>query len=83
MPDLADEVDCEVADHLKSVEARNGRYFDAEVAKLDRWSDDLKLGLERELKELDAAIREKRRESAVAITLADKLAAQRDIKALE
>lgn len=58
-------------------------YFDAEVAKLDRWSDDLKLGLERELKDLDAAIREARKQSAVAVALVDKLTAQREIKTLE
>jgi hypothetical protein len=65
------------------VEARNGRYFDAEVSKLDRWSDDLKLGLERELKDIDAEIRDVRRQSAVAVRLADKVEAQRSIKALE
>ena len=76
-------VEAEVGRSLKEVEARNGRYFDVEVAKLDRWSDDLKLGLERELKDLDAAIREARKQSAVAVVLADKLAAQREIKTLE
>ena len=81
--DLAAEVEAEVRYHLDDVEVRNGRYFDAEVNKLDRWSDDLKLGLERELKDLDLAIRDMRRQSAVAITLADKLAAQREIKTLE
>ncbi len=82
-PELGSEVDAEVRRHLTDVESRNGRYFDAEVAKLDRWSDDLKLGLERELKDIDAAIKDKRKESAVAIALVDKLAAQRDIKTLE
>ncbi len=68
---------------LGRVEVRNGRYFDAEVTKLDRWSDDLKLGLERELKDLDQAIRDLRRQSATAVALADKLEAQRGIKAIE
>ncbi len=68
---------------LKMVEVRNGRYFDAEVTKLDRWSDDLKLGLERELKDLDQGIRDLRRQSATAVALADKLEAQRGIKAIE
>jgi len=81
--DLTAEVEAEVRHHLDQVEVRNGRYFDAEVGKLDRWSDDLKLGLERELKDLDAGIKDMRKQSAVAITLADKLAAQREIKALE
>ena len=76
-------VEPEIIRCLKEVETRNGRYFDAEVSKLDRWSEDLKLGLERELKDLDAAIRDARKVTAVAVALADKLAAQREIKALE
>lgn len=82
-PDLGKQVEAELGRCLKEVEVRNGRYFDAEVAKLDRWSDDLKLGLEHELKDIDAAIRDARRQCAVAVALADKLAAQRDIKSLE
>ena len=82
-PDLSELVTAEVSRCLHGIEIRNGRYFDTEVAKLDLWSDDLKLGLERELKELDAAIRDARKQSAVAIALADKLAAQREIKTLE
>lgn len=82
-PDLGPLVEADVGRCLKAVEARNSRYFDAEVAKLDRWSDDLKLGLERELKDLDAAIREARKQSAVAVALVDKLTAQREIKTLE
>lgn len=82
-PSLDDEMQGEIRHGLDAVEARNGRCFDAEVVKLDRWSDDLKLGLERELKDVDAAIRDMRKQSAVAVTLADKLAAQREIKTLE
>jgi adenine-specific DNA-methyltransferase len=81
--DLAVLVDAHIGQCTKEVEVRNGRYFDAEVAKLDRWSDDVKLGLERELKDLDAEIREVRRRSALAVALADKLAGQREIKMLE
>jgi len=82
-PGLDAQLDTEIARCLVDVETRNGRYFDAEVMKLDRWSDDLKLGLERELKDLDADIRDFRRQSALAVALADKLEAQRQIKALE
>jgi hypothetical protein len=65
------------------VEERNGRFLDEEVEKLDRWSDALKLGLERELKELDKGIKEKRREAKGAATLQEKLAAQKTLKAAE
>ncbi len=73
----------EIDRHLKVVEDRNARFFDEEVIKLDRWSDDLKQGLEREIKELDKAIREARKVSALAASLAEKLDAQKRMKALE
>lgn len=62
---------------------RNGRFFEAEAEKLEGWADDLKLGLERELKELDRQIRDGRRGAAGALSLEDKLAAQKRIKSLE
>lgn len=74
-----------VREKLHSVEEKNGRFFDEEVAKLDRWADDLKFGLEQEIKDHDKQIRETRRTSATAISLSEKLAAQkaqRDIEAL-
>ncbi|MFA4987142.1 MAG: DEAD/DEAH box helicase, partial [Candidatus Brocadiia bacterium] len=73
----------EMQGKLKVVEERNGRFFDEEVIKLDRWSDDLKQGLEHEIKELDRQIREARRTTMLAISLADKLEAQKSIRALE
>ncbi len=68
---------------LKHVEERNARFFDEEVLKLDRWSEDLKQGLEREIKELDKAIREAKKVSTLAGSLNDKLEAQKQVKTLE
>ena len=68
---------------IRQVEERNGKFFDEEVLKLDRWSDDLKQELEREIKELDKQIREARRTAALAGSLHDKLEAQKSLKALE
>ncbi|MBK6939660.1 MAG: DEAD/DEAH box helicase [Planctomycetes bacterium] len=65
------------------VDARNGQFFDEEVLKLDRWAEDLKRGLERELKELDQRIREARKVAALKQSLADKLEAQRSLKSLD
>jgi adenine-specific DNA-methyltransferase len=62
---------------------RNLAYFAAESDKLDAWADDLKAGLEREIKEIDRDIREARKSAKLALTLEEKLAAQREIKALE
>jgi hypothetical protein len=68
---------------LADLETRNEEFFQEEVDKLDRWAEDVKLTLERELKELDAAIRAARRSSKTAVVLAEKLEAQKLIKTLE
>ncbi len=65
------------------ISERNARFFEAEAEKLDGWADDLKLGLEREIKEFDRQIREARRVALVALTLEEKLVGQKQIKALE
>jgi len=65
------------------ISARNARFFEAEADKLDGWADDLKVGLEREIKEIDRQIKEARRAATTALTLEEKLAGQKQIKALE
>ncbi|MFG1287256.1 SNF2-related protein [Xanthobacter versatilis] len=67
----------------RNISERNARYFEAEANKLDGWADDLKVGLERELKELDRQIKETRRAATTALTLEEKLAGQKAIKSLE
>jgi ERCC4-related helicase len=67
----------------RTISERNARFFEAEAQKLDGWADDLKLGLESEIKELDREIKETRRAMTAASTLEGKLAAQKQIKALE
>lgn len=67
----------------KSISERNARYFEAETEKLDGWADDLKVGLEQEIKELDRQIKEARRAATLAISLEEKLAGQKCVKALE
>ena len=56
----------EVQTKLDGIDKRNGEFFDEEVLKLDRWSEDLKQGLEREIKEIDKQIREARKVAALA-----------------
>ncbi|MDP1735797.1 MAG: DEAD/DEAH box helicase, partial [Sulfuritalea sp.] len=65
------------------ISERNARFFEAEADKLDGWADDLKMGLEREIKEIDRLIKEARRAATTALTLEEKLAGQKQIKALE
>jgi ERCC4-related helicase len=62
---------------------RNARFFEAEAEKLEGWADDLKLGLEREIKDIDRQIKEARRAATAALTLEEKLAGQKQIKTLE
>ncbi len=67
----------------KGVTERNTQFFEAEANKLDGWADDLKVGLERELKEIDRKIKEARRSATSVLTLEDKLAGQKQVKTLE
>lgn len=71
------------AEIQREITERNARFFEAEANKLDGWADDLKLGLEREIKEFDRQIKEARRAATGALTLDEKLAGQKQIKALE
>ncbi|MCX6916192.1 MAG: helicase-related protein, partial [Verrucomicrobia bacterium] len=71
------------AETQRAISERNARFFEAEADKLDGWADDLKLGLEREIKEFDRQIKETRRAATTALTLEEKLAGQKHVKALE
>jgi adenine-specific DNA-methyltransferase len=68
---------------IAGVSQRNADYFENEADKLDGWAEDLKLGLEREIKEIDKQIKETRRLSVAALTLEEKLKRQKEIKNLE
>jgi len=70
--------------HLaETINRRNLGYFEQEVQKLDSWADDLKVGLEQEIKEIDRQIKEVRRTAATAATLEDKLLWQKQQRELE
>lgn len=68
---------------LSNLETRNLSFFSQETEKLDSWADDLKVGLEREIKELDRQIKEARARSKGAATLSEKLAVQKEQRDLE
>ena len=65
------------------ISGRNARFFETEAGKLDGWAEDLKVGLERDLKELDRRIKEARRTAIIGVTLEEKLAGQKALKKLE
>lgn len=68
---------------LSEITERNGRFFEDEIEKLERWAEDLKEGLESELKELDAEIRNLKRQAKIDINLETKLSLHRKAKDLE
>lgn len=62
---------------------RNQNFFDEEMDKLDMWADDMKLSLEREIKDLDVEIKLKKGEAKKTLKLSEKVALQRKVKELE
>lgn len=82
-PALQQQIDQQKAGVMTDLESRNLTFFSQETEKLDAWADDLKVGLEREIKDLDRQIKEARTRSKGAATLADKLHAQKEQRDLE
>ncbi len=80
---LVEDVEARKIALLREINQRNLGYFDQEVQKLDSWADDLKLGLEQEIKAIDAEIKEVRRTAATSPTLEEKLAHQKRQRELE
>ena len=71
------------ADIQLDISKRSAAYLEVESTKLDDWADDLKVGLEREIKDLDREIKEARKNATAALTLEDKLAAKKRVRAIE
>lgn len=68
---------------VEEISARNLKYFAEETDKIDAWADDRKVGLEREIKEIDRQIKEARRGATAALSLEAKLEAQKQVRVLE
>jgi len=81
--DLYELTQKEQARISRGISERNAAFFEAEANKLDNWAEDLKVGLEREIKDIDRQIKEARRAASAALSLEEKLAGQKQIKALE
>lgn len=80
---LSADLEARKVEILRDINQRNLGYFEQEVEKLDAWADDLKLGLEQEIKETDREIKEVRRTAAVSPTLDEKLHWQKRQRELE
>lgn len=68
---------------LADAQSRNESLVDAESDKLDRWANDLKENLERELKNIEREIREAKKGKRLAADLQSKIAAQKLVNELE
>lgn len=68
---------------LEGMATRNGRWFEIEMDKLDRWAEDRRTTLKAELDELDETIKETRKAARLAPNLPDKLERQRELRKLE
>ena len=62
---------------------RNEVFFDEEMDKLDTWAADMKVALEREIRDLDAEIKLRKSNAKKLFQLAEKVAEHRIIKELE
>ena len=80
---LDDQFETRKAKIVQDVTKRNQTYFEAEMDKLENWAEDLKQGLERELKELDREIKSTKKEARQASGLDAKVVLHKKAKELE
>ncbi len=62
---------------------KNSKFFNDEFDKLDKWAEDMKLSLEKEIKDIDAELKLRKAEARKVMELAQKVEEQRLIKELE
>ena len=82
-PQIDDLLNLQMEFAQQSVRDRNSAFVQKESEKLDAWADDLKVALERDIKDIDRQIKEARLAAKGALTLEEKLAGQKTVKALE
>ena len=80
---LRSDAESRKQDVLRGARARQLRYFEQEVSKLDAWADDLKLGIEQRIKDIDREIKEVRRSATLSPTLDEKLHWQKRQREME
>ncbi len=80
---LADQITAQRSEITSANAERNNHFFEEEMEKLDNWAEDVKAGLEKELRDLDAEIKLRKSESKKTSRLDEKVRLQRLIKDLE
>ena len=80
---LANRVEVLRGEVMSQSALRNEVFFEEEMDKLDTWAGDMKVALEREIKDLDAEIKLRKSNAKKLAHLAEKVAEHRIIKELE
>lgn len=80
---LQQHIDREQASISERIIAKNSTWFDVEMDKLDRWAEDRRRSLKVALEDLDASIKEKKKEARSAPNLPTKLELQRVLRQME
>ncbi len=70
-------------DIIESNRQRNHQFFDEEVDKLEKWSEDVRNSIKVEIKDLDKEIKTRKTEARKLLNLEQKVKQQRIIKELE
>lgn len=81
--DLRTRLDEEQEAVTQQLSATNGKWFDAEMEKLDRWADDQRKSLKAAVEELEESIRAGKREARLAPNLPEKLQMQQRVRQQE
>lgn len=81
--DLTVRLDAEQESVTQQLSATNGKWFDAEMEKLDRWADDQRKSLKATVEELEDGIRAAKREARLAPNLPEKLQIQQRVRQQE
>lgn len=81
--ELRARVDAEQEAVTQRLSATNGKWFDVEMEKLDRWADDQRKSLKANVEELEESIRAGKRDARLAPNLPEKLRLQQQVRQME
>ncbi|NIE50685.1 DEAD/DEAH box helicase [Pantoea sp. Ap-870] len=83
LPALTNQCEALRNSFIQQVERDNEFYYNEEVEKLERWSEDRRIALDLRIKQLDTEIKDARKNSRQLPSLKEKMEAKRSLKALE
>ena len=81
--ELRARVDGEQEAVTQRLSATNGKWFDVEMEKLDRWAEDQRKSLKADVEELEESIRAGKRDARLAPNLPEKLRLQQHVRQME